>query len=128
MRISGNRRTEIAGNLEHRRIFFDSCVARVGGNAEDVSDEIQILDTGHKFVQIGIIGNICGDLLCLHGVLPHGDAVDEDIPLREIEDAARRFERGRLAGAVMADKAIDIARLDIQAQIIHSAFAALVGF
>lgn len=67
MRIGGNRRAEIAGKLEHCRVLFDSCVARVRGNAEYVSDEIQILDAGHEFIQIGIVGDICGDLLCFHG-------------------------------------------------------------
>ena len=85
----------------------------------DIRNEIEILDSGHKLVDIRVIGNIGDVLFAGQRIFPHRDTIDLNISFLKRKDPADTFDRCGLAGAVMADKTADFSRSDLESKIIH---------
>ena len=94
----------------------------------DITDKIQIGNACHKFIEVGVIGNIRDHFFYRDGILLYGNTADADIALRKIQNTARRLQRRCFACAVMTDKAVKIACLHMKRQMIHSAFSSSVYF
>ena len=86
--VGRDRLAQIPGQGEELGIALDAALALVLGDAEDVGDEIQILEAGEKFIEIGIVGNIGDAALALQGVLPNGNAVHPDLAAVKGQNAA----------------------------------------
>ena len=96
-------------------------------DAENIGDKVQVFDTRHVIVQVGVIGNIGEHFLAGQRVAAEGNAADGDFARVELQNADDGFERRRLARAVMTDKAVDFAGSNVQAQIVDR-FLFAVGF
>ena len=119
VRIGGDGLGEVVRQCEKLGILSDARLPRFRVHAEDVGDEVQILDARHKFVEIGVIWNVgehflAGDGVVLNRVSPHGDLAGV-----ELLDADDGFERRGLARAVVSDKAVDLPRRDVERKIVH---------
>ena len=122
MGIGGNGLGQVRRQFKEVGILADALLAHLGAHAEDVGDEVQILDARHVLVQIRVIGDV-GDLLfAFQGLGAHGLAVHQDLPAVKLQDPRHGFQRCGLAGAVVADKAVNFPRLNVQAQVIHRFF------
>ena len=117
--IGGDGLGQILRQLEPRRIVPDACLAVIGADAEDIRDEVQVFDAAHKIVQIRVIGDVGQLPLAGQRLRPDGLAVDIDLPRVELQDARHRLQRGGLARAVVSDKAVQLPRLNVQAQVVH---------
>ena len=117
--IGSNGLGQIVRQLEPRRVVADAGLPVRRADAEDVGDEVQVSDAAHEFVEVGVIGDIRQFPLAGQRLGLDGAAVDGDVPLIEGQDAHRRLQRGGLTGAVVADEAVDLSGLDVQAQIIY---------
>ena len=123
--VGGNGLGQIVRQLEPRRVVPDADLPVGGADAEDVGDEIQVLDAAHKVVQVGVVGDVGNLPLAGQRLILDGLTVNGDLPRVELQNAHHRLQRGGLARAVMSDKAVDLAGPDVQAQIIHSPFLAV---
>ena len=94
----------------------------LGTHAEDVGDEVQVLDARHVFIQVRVIGDVGNHLFTFQGLGAHGPAVHQNLPAVKLQNSRHGFKCGGLAGAVVADKAIDFPRMNVQAQVIHRLF------
>ena len=108
VRVRADRLRQIARELECVGIRLDARPAFRGRDAENVGNEVQVLDAAHEIVQIRIVRDVgeqplAGQRLGLDGV-----PADRD-----------------LAGAVVADEAVDLARRDVQAQVVDGPFLAV---
>ena len=101
------------------RQIVDALLPHARLHAEDVSDKVQVLDAAHEVVEVGVVRDVGQTVLGLQRVLADGDAVDIDLALVKVQDADRGFQGRGLAGAVVADEAVDLARRDVQAQIVY---------
>ena len=119
MGVSRDRLGKVVGQFKACGEVGNARGAHIRRNAEDVPDEVQVFDAGHELIEIGIVRNV-GDLtLAGEGIgLDRGPA-DIDLAGVEALDADGRAQRCGLARAVVADEAVDLARGDVQAQIVH---------
>ena len=122
MRVRADGLTEIARELKRIGIRLDARPALRGRDAEDVGNEVQVLDAAHEIVQIRIVRDVGKQLLAGQRLCFDRVTANRDLARVELQDADGRLERRRLAGAVVADKAVDLARRNVQAQIIDGLF------
>ena len=106
MGIGGNGLDQIGGQLKALGQRLNTFLTHIGGNAEDVAHEVEILHAGHEIVQIGIIGDVGDAFLAGNGIGLDGNAVNGDFAAVELQNAHNAFQRGGLAGAVVADEAV----------------------
>ena len=92
---------------------------------EDIGDEVQKLDTRHIIIQVRIIGDISNLLFAGQGLIAHGVSIDRDFARVKLQNACHGLKRSGFASAVMTDKAINFARQDVQAQVVHRFFIAI---
>ena len=119
---------EILFQLQHGGKAVDALLALLFAHAEDVGDEVQVLYAAHKVVQVRIVRDKGQAALAFQGICAHGYAVHVNLAAVEAQDAHAAFEGGGLAGAVVADKAVDLAGLDVEGQIVHGLlFAVALG-
>ena len=123
--IGGNGLDQIGGQLKALGQRLNTFLTHIGGNAEDVAHEVEILHAGHEIVQIGIIGDVGDAFLAGNGIGLDGNAVNGDFAAVELQNAHNAFQRGGLAGAVVADEAVKLAGLNVQGQIVHGLFLAV---
>ena len=128
MRIGRNQISKGAGDFESRCIIGDTLFPVRFGNPENIGDKIQILDACQIFIEVRIVRNIGNPGFTCHRIFLDGNAVNANFPGFKIVNANHGFDGCRFTGAVMADKTIDIAAFDFQAQIGNGRFAAAVGF
>ena len=110
---------KVARQLEEVRVLADTLLTRAFLHAEDVGDKIEVLDARHKLVEVGVIRDVGEHLLAGDGFVLNGVPADHDPAGIELLDTDDRFERRGLARAVVADKAVDLPRRDVERQIIH---------
>ena len=128
MRIGGNGVAQFGGQFKRVRIFLHVLLLALFVHPIDVGNEIDVLKARHTFIQIGIVGQI-GDLLFEgNRVLADGDAVERDFALLKGQNAGNGLDRRRLSGAVVADKAENVAVFDRQRQVLYGGLAGGVGF
>ena len=120
MRIRRDWLGQIAGQVEQVRVFFDPRLAVGLRHAEDIRHEVQIFDAGEELVQVRVIRNVGQLLLAAERIGLDGLAVDVDLALLKLQDPGAALDRCGLARAVVADKAVDLAGPDVQAQIVDS--------
>ena len=123
---------ELQGGRDLHRVaqLGDALLALLHGHAVDVAHEVEVLDAREELVEVRVVGDVGHDLLALKRLLLDGHAVDEDLALGEVEDAAAGLDGRGLAGAIVAEEAIDLARLDVQRQVVDglvALFAILLG-
>ena len=122
VRIRADRLTEIARELKCVGIRLDARPALRSRDAEDVGNEVQVLDAAHEIVQVRVVRDVGKQLLAGQRLGLDGVPADRDLARVKLQDADGRLERRRLAGAVVADEAVDLARRDVQAQIVDGLF------
>ena len=93
--------------------------------AVDIRHEVQISDPGEEIVQVRVIRDIGQRLFRADGVGYDIMAADGDLSLVKPQQPAAGFQRGGLARPVVADKAVDLPRGDIQGQIVHGGLIAV---
>ena len=125
MRIGGYGLCQIVRQFKHFRIFPDAHPPIRGAHPENIRNKVQILDTRHIIVQIGIIGEIGEDALALYRLRPDGLAVDIDFAGIKLLDSSHGLHRCRFARTVVTDEAINLARRDMQIQVIDRFFFAV---
>ena len=125
VRVRADRLTEIARELECVGIRLYARPALRGRDAENVGNEVQVLDAAHEIVQIRIVRDVGEQLLAGQRLGLDGVPADRDLARVKLQDADGRLERRRLAGAVVADEAVDLARRDVQAQVVDGPFLAV---
>ena len=87
----------------------------LGTHAEDVGDEVQVLDARHVFIQVRVIGDVGNHLFTFQGLGAHGLAAHQNLPAVKLQNSRHGFKGGGFTGAVVADKAIDFPRMNVQA-------------
>ena len=125
VRIRADGLTEVARELERIGQRLDARPALRRRDAENVGDEVQVLDAAHEIVQVGVIGDVGQLPLAAEGVCADGPAADENVARVKLQDADGGLERRRLAGAVVPDEAVDLTRRNAQAQIVDGFFLAV---
>ena len=111
---------QIAGQLKGVRVPADALAPQSGIHAENVRDEVQILDTRHVLVQVGIVRNVGNLPLAFQRLFPNGIAADVNFSRVELQNARHGFQRRGLARAVVADEAVNLTGTDVQVQVVHS--------
>ena len=106
-------------DAQHLGIGVDPLPADRGLHPVDVADEVQKADAAHVLIDIRVVRDIGHALLAGQGLGDDVPAVDADLPLIKGQDARAGFQGGGFAGAVVADEAVDLARGDVQAQVVH---------
>ena len=101
-------------------ILADARLPRFRLHAEDVGDKIEVLDARHKLVEVGVIRDVGEHLLAGDGIVLNGMSADGDRPRVKLLDANDGLERCGLARAVVPDEAVNLARRDVERQIVHS--------
>ena len=122
MRISGYGLGEVACQLEHVGVLGDAFLAVVFSHTVHVADEIQILDPAHECIKIRIVRYIGHDLFAGDRIIFYGVSVYSDLSGVEGKYAHARLKRGGFAGAVVANKAVDLAGGDVQGQVVDGGF------
>ena len=110
---------QVGRQLEEVRVLADALLPRAFLHAENVGDEIEVLDARHKLVEVGVIRDVGEHLLAGDGIVLNGVPADRDPAGIELLDADDRLERRGLARAVVADEAVDLPWRDVERQIIH---------
>ena len=118
MRIRSDGLRQGARQFKPTGIFMDAGLAVSLGYTKDVRHEIQVFDACHVFIQVRIVRDVGQDLFDRQRILPDRDPAHADLALVELLDAHDRTQGRCLAGAVMADKTVDLARSDVQTQVI----------
>ena len=118
VRVRADRLTEITRELECVGIRLDARPALRGRNAENVGNEVQVLDAAHEIVQIRIVRDVGEQLLAGQRLGLDGVPADRDLARVKLQDADGRLERRRLAGAVVADEGAELRRAGITTGII----------
>ena len=116
MGIGGDGLGEVLCQFEQVAVFADALLPELCRHAEDVADEVQVADTGHEFVQVGVVGDIGNPLFAFHGIGGKGDSVHGDLSGIRMQDADRRLEGSGFSGTV--DEAVDFAGGDVQREVI----------
>ena len=122
VRVRADGLTEIARELKRIGIRLDARPALRSRDAEDVGNEVQVLDAAHEIVQVRVVRDVGEQLLAGQRLGFDRVPADRDLARIKLQDTDGRLERRRLAGAVVADEAVDLARRDVQAQIIDGLF------
>ena len=81
-----------------------------------------------KSYRSGLSGMYASCRLQARGSVLQGDAADGDLACVKLQDAYHRFQRGGLAGTVVADETVDLARRNVQAQVIHGLFLSIMSW
>ena len=125
VRVAADLVAEVLGNLQTLGELGDACRACVGGYLKDVGDVGEVLDARHEVVDVGVIRHV-GDLaLCRDGVSRYVDAADADRARIDGLDAGDGADERCLAGAVVANEAVDVAGLDGERQVTYGEFLAV---
>ena len=90
-----------------------------------IRDEVEIFDACHKLIHVGIVRNIGDEFFAGQGVLPNGSAVHKYFACIKLKDSDAAFERCCFACAVMADKAVNLSRCNVQRKVVNRLFAAV---
>ena len=122
MGIGGDGLRQIRRQFKEIGVLANALLPVFGAHAENIGDEIQVLDARHVLIQIGIVGDIGHVPLARNGLGADGLAADHDLAGVKLQDARHRLEGGGLAGAVVSDEAVDLAGLNVQAQIVYRFF------
>ena len=117
--IGGDGLRQIVRQRKLRGPAADTFGTLVRAYAENVGDEIEILDAAHKVVKIGIVGDIGESALTRKRLGAHGMPGNENFTLVELLDARNGAQRRGFARAVVTDEAINFARGDVQREIVH---------
>ena len=127
MRVCGDGLSQILGQIKRIAQSPDAFRPDIGGNAENVRDEVQVPDAGHEVIQIGVVGDVCQLPLACQRILPDGGPADGYLAFVKRQDAGYSLQGGGLAGSVVPDEAADLAGGNVQRQVIHCLFVS-VGF
>ena len=119
---AGGGSDQIIRQLKAIGIVVNPLLPFLHADAKDICNEIQELNAGHIFIQIGIIRNIRQLLFTCQRVFLHRHAADDNFSLVKLLDADHGFERCGLSRPVVPDKAVDLPRRNVQAEVIHGFF------
>ena len=97
-------------------------------DAVDIRNKGKVLHARHEFIQIWVVRQKGRHLLCGHRLARDVVAVYFDSALRKIQNTCRTAQRCGFARAVVADKAHNMPRGHLKAQIFHGALSAGVCF
>ena len=123
--VGGDGLGQIVRQLKAGCVVPDTRLPVIGADAENVRDEVQVLDTAHEVVQVGVVGDVRDLPLAGQRLRLDGFSVNGDLPGVELQNPHHRLQSGGLARAVMSDKAVDLAGPDVQAQVVHGLFFAV---
>ena len=125
--IAANGRAQVPGQLKGIAELGDTGGALLRRNVIQVGNEIEKVDSLHKLVQVRIVGQEGRDPLGPHRVLFDVVAVNENGPLCKVHHPRHGPQGGGLARSVVADEAINLAGLDVEAQVVYRPPAPWVG-
>ena len=94
-------------------------LAVCGAHAENVRNEVQVFDSRHELVKIGVIGDIGNLPLARHGIFPHGQSVHGDLSRVGVENPDHGAQGCGLSRAVVSDKTVNFPRGDVQGEIVN---------
>ena len=117
--VGGHRLGQIVCQLKGVGQTPDALPPFPGADSEDISHKIQKLDACHELVQIGIVRDISQLRLAGERILLHGSAVHIDLAAVVLQNAAACLDGRGFARPVVADKAGDLSRADVQGQVVH---------
>ena len=120
--IGGNGLGQVRRQLKEVSVLADALLPGLGVYTKNVRNEVQVLDARHVLVQVRIVGNVGHIPLAVQRLGADGLAVHDDFPGVKLQNARHCLEGGGLAGAVVADKAVDLPCPDVQAQVVHRFF------
>ena len=111
--------------LEGLRQLIDPLGPLLGGDPKDIRHKIQVLDAGHKIVEVRVIRDVGHLLFAGQGVSLDGHPVHQNLAAVKLQDARHAFQGGGFARAVMSDKAVYLSGVNVQRQIVHSLLVAV---
>ena len=123
--VGGHRLGEVVGQLEEVGVFVYPLVARVGRHAVDVRDEVEVFDAGEEVVEVRVIRDVGDVPFALQRLGLDALAADVYLSGVELEYAAAGLDGSGLAGAVVADEAVDLPRLYVQRKVVHGLLLAV---
>ena len=122
VRVASDGLGQVVGQFKGVRVAADALLPLALADAENVRHKVQVLDAAHKVVQVRVVGYVGNFALAGQRIVLDGHAVHPDLAAVKLQNAAAGLDGGGLACAVVADKAVDLALFDVQAQIIHRFF------
>ena len=128
VRVRTDERTQVALDAEHAAVALDALFAQRLVHAVDVRNEVQVLDARQKVVQVGVVGYVRRDLLAGHRLRFYGMPVDVNFAFVEGQNARHGAQRGGFAGAVLADKTVNVARAHRKGEVVDRLFRLAVRF
>ena len=119
----------VEGLLLERDPAHDLIIVVLGevGLAAELGEEVEVLAGREVAVEHDVLGDESDVLLGLERVLVDVDALDEAGPGRRRDEVQEEVDRRRLAGAVGPEQAVDLARPDLQVEVVEGQHAVLVS-
>ena len=111
--IGGNGHGKTVGQLKGVGIFCYAFVSFPAADTENIGDEIQKFNTGHIFVNVGIVRDIGHLFFTSERICFYGFSVDKNFSAVKRENSRNSLKRGGLAGAVVSDKSVYFSRGDV---------------
>ena len=105
--IGGDGLRQIACQFKKVSVFTDTCLPVRGADIKNIRNEIQIFNSRHVIIQIGIIGDISKAALTFQRLRPDGFAVNINFSGVKLQNACHGFQGRCLACTVMTDKPIN---------------------
>ena len=106
-------------------IFCNALGALFFAHTVDIGDEVQVFYAGKVLVKLGVIGDVGHLPFAFNRAFLYRQAVNENVALFKLQDAAAGLDGRGLACSVMADKRIDITGFHLKAQVIDGGLAVI---
>ena len=114
VRIAVNCLSKCIFNFKHFSIFTDSCLTVRLADSENIGNKIEVLNTCHKLIQIGIVGNVSNFALTFERFFFYRHTVNIDFALVKVENSTAGFDCCCLSCTVVSDKAVNLAFLNMK--------------
>ncbi len=104
--------------------LLDAAAPLDAGNHVDAGIEREVLVDREVVVEREALGHVADRRFHPFGIVSEVDAEHEALALRRLHDPGEHAERRRFAGAVGAEKPVELASLDREVEVIHGDEAA----
>ena len=126
--IRADQPTQAFLHLKCRGIACDTLLPLSLRNAEHVRNEIDVLHARQIIVQLRIVRDVGCNCFAGHRLFLHRHAADADFPFLKAQCADCRADRGRLSRAVVADKTVNVPRINAEGKPVYCPFPTGIGF
>ena len=89
--VGGDGLRQIGGQFKCIGVFADARLPLICAHAENVGDEIQVLDARHVVVQVGIVWDVGKAPLAFQGIFLDGHPINVDFSRVKLQNACHGF-------------------------------------